>query len=370
MFIECFAELEDPRIERKKLHNLMDILVLAVCAVASGAEGWQGIADFGQEKEDWLRQFISLKNGIPSHDCIAYVLSRLNSKTFQSCFIKWVTSIAEKTEGEIISIDGKTSRGSKDAKNERSPLHLVSAWANSNRLILGQEATAEKSNEITAIPKLLSLLDIHGCIITIDAMGCQTAIAEQVINQGGDYCLAVKDNQESLSEAIEDFFDTAILTDFKGVKYDYTEEIDKEHGRLESRQYWICDYLETLPNPKRWKGLRSIGLVKRETIKNNVTTVEKRYFINSFPANAKTFARAVRSHWGIENSLHWRLDVVMREDDCRIRIGNAPTIFSTLRHICLNLFQIEPSKLSLKRKRMKSALNDDYRANVVFGLKF
>jgi predicted transposase YbfD/YdcC len=237
-------------------------------------------------------------------------------------------------------------------------------------MVLGQEATAEKSNEITAIPKLLSLLDIRGCIITIDAMGCQTAIAQQIIDQGGDYCLAVKDNQRSLSEAVEDFFDTAVVSDFKGVKYDYTEETDNAHGRLESRQYWICEQLETLPNTKRWKGLKSVGMVKRETTKNGLTTVEKRFFINSFPANAKTFAHAVRSHWGIENSLHWRLDVVMREDDCRIRIGNAPTIFSTIRHLCLNLFQAEPSKLSLKRKRMKSALNDNYRAKVVFGLEF
>jgi predicted transposase YbfD/YdcC len=249
-------------------------------------------------------------------------------------------------------------------------LHLVSAWACANRLVLGQEATAEKSNEITAIPKLLALLDIKGCIVTLDAMGCQTNIAAQVIDQGADYSLGLKGNQELLHEAVEDYFITAKAADFKGVEYDYAEEIDKEHGRLETRRYWICEDLTTLPKPERWKGLRSIGMVERETFIRGKTTLEQRFFINSFEANAKTFAHAVRSHWGIENSMHWRLDVVMREDDCRIRMGNAPSIFAMLRHLCLNLFQTESSKLSLKRKHMKAALNDDYRAKVIFGLEF
>lgn len=370
MFTDHFADLKDPRIERKKLHSLMDILVLTVCAVASGAEGWQGIADFGSEKLEWLRRFVPLKNGVPSHDCIAYTLSRLNPEEFRRCFMSWVNEIAVKTAGEVIAIDGKTSRGSKDTKNAKSPLHLVSAWACANRLVLGQEATAEKSNEITAIPKLLALLDIKGCIITIDAMGCQTSIAAQIVEQGGDYSLGLKGNQETLHEAVADYFTVAKAADFKAVKYDYAEEIDKGHGRLEIRRYWICEDLTTLPKPERWKGLRSIGMVEREAIMKGETTLEQRYFINSFEANAKTFAHAVRSHWGIENSLHWRLDVVMREDDCRIRIGNAPGIFAMVRHLCLNLFQTESSKISLKRKRMKSTLNDDYRAKVIFGLAF
>lgn len=370
MFINHFAGLKDPRIERKKLHSLMDILVLTVCAVASGAEGWQGIADFGKEKQEWLQRFVRLKNGIPSHDCIAYTLSRLNPEEFRRCFMKWTNEITVKTAGEVIAIDGKTSRGSKDNKHDQSPLHLVSAWACANRLVLGQEATAEKSNEITAIPKLLALLDIKGCIVTIDAMGCQTAIAEQIIDQGGDYSFGLKGNQESLHEAVEDYFAVAKAADFKAVNYDYTEEIDKGHGRLEIRRYWICEDLTTLPKPERWKGLRSIGMVEREMIIRGKTTWEQRFFINSFEANAKTFAYAVRSHWGIENSLHWRLDVVMREDDCRIRQGNAPAIFAMLRHLTLNLFQAESSKISLPRKRMKAALNDGYRAKVIFGMAF
>jgi len=370
MFIEHFGNIKEPRIERRKLHSLMDILVLSVGAVASGAKGWLGIADFGKEKLEWLRRFVPLKNGVPSHDCIAYTLSRLNPEEFRSCFTNWVKEITVKTEGEVIAIDGKTSRGSKDSKNAKSPLHLVSAWACANRLVLGQENTAKKSNEITAIPKLLALLDVKGCIITIDAMGCQTDIAAQIIEQGGDYSLGLKGNQESLHEAVEDYFTVAKVANFKAVKYDYAEEIDKEHGRLETRRYWICEDLTTLAKTERWQGLRSIGMVERETIIRDKTMLERRFFINSFEANAKTFAHAVRSHWGIENSLHWRLDVVMREDDCRIRMANAPAIFAMLRHLCLNLFQIESSKISLKRKRMKALLNDDYRANVIFGLAF
>lgn len=368
--IEHFALLEDPRIERKKLHCLIDIMVLSICAIASGAEGWQGIADFGHEKLDWLRRFVPLENGVPSHDCLAYVFARISPEGFRSCFMAWVEGVREKTNGEVIAIDGKTSRGSKDRKLGQSPLHMVSAWACANRLVLGQEATAEKSNEITAIPKLLELLDLKGCIITIDAMGCQTAIAKQIIDQSGDYVLGLKDNQPLLHEAVNDYFTLAQENNFKGIKHDYAEETDKGHGRLETRRYWICEDTNTLPSPERWAGLRSIGMVERECISAGKTSLEKRYFINSIAADAKIFAHAVRSHWGIENRLHWRLDVVMREDDCRIRMDNTPVILAMLRHLTLNLFEKVPSKLSLKQKRFKAALSDDFREDVVFGLKF
>ena len=368
--VEHFATLEDPRIERKKLHDLMDILVLTICATISGAEGWQGIVDFGHEKLEWLRRFIPLKNGVPSHDCIAYVFARLSPEGFRDCFISWAEGVREKTEGEVIAIDGKTSRGSRDRKQGKSPLHLVSAWACANRLVLGQEATAEKSNEITAIPKLLELLDLKGCIITIDAMGCQTAIAKQIIDQQGHYVLGLKDNQPLLQEAVDDYFSLAQRHQFKAIQHDYVEEIDNEHGRLETRRYWICEDLNTLPNPERWAGLRSIGMVERECVYSDKTSVERRYFIGSIAANAKSFAHAVRAHWGIENRLHWRLDVVMREDDCRIRKDNSPAVLAMLRHLGLNLFEKVPSKLSLKQKRFKAALSDDFREQVVFGRKF
>jgi len=341
--------------------------VLSVCAVISGAEGWQGIVDFAHEKLDWLRRFIPLKNGIPSHDCIAYVFARIAPEDFRSCFMEWVEDVRETTQGEVIAIDGKTSRGSKDRQNGKSPLHRVSAWACANRLVLGQEATEEKSNEITAIPKLLELLDLKGCIITIDAMGCQTAIAEKIVTQRGDYVLGLKDNQPLLLEAVDDYFTLARKHHFKHIPHDYVEKVDKAHGRLEIRRHWICEDLNTLPNPERWKGLQSIGLVERECIIDGKSSLEQRYFINSIAADAELFAHAVRAHWGIENRLHWRLDVVMREDDCRIRTGNSPAILAMVRHIGLNLFEKISPKLSLKQKRFKAALSDKFREEVVFG---
>jgi predicted transposase YbfD/YdcC len=365
-FIEHFSGLQDPRIERKKLHALMDILVLTVCAVASGAEGWEGIAEFGHAKLEWLRRFIPLKNGVPSHDCIAYVISRLSPEGFRRCFMRWTEGVREKTAGEVIAVDGKTARGSRDRAKNRNPLHMVSAWADANRLVLGQEATEEKSNEITAIPKLLALLELHGCIVTIDAMGCQRAIAERLVDQGGDYVLGLKGNQGSLHEAVEEYFTTAQAADFKNVPYSYTEEVDNEHGRLEIRRYWITEDLGTLPRTELWKGLRSIGLVERECWVGETRSIERRYFINSIAADAKQFAHAVRGHWSVENRLHWRLDGVFREDESRIRKGNAPAIMTAIRHLCVNLFQKEPSNLSLKKKRLKAAWNDDFRGKVLF----
>jgi predicted transposase YbfD/YdcC len=364
--VEHFSSLNDPRLERNKLHALIDIIVLTVSAVASGAEGWEAIEQFGREKLEWLRKYVPLKNGVPSHDCIAYVISRLPPKEFQECFMSWTQAVTEETGGEVIAVDGKTSKGSRDRKAHRNPLHMVSAWATTNRLVLGQEATAEKSNEITAIPKLLGLLELKGCIVTIDAMGCQRAIAEQIIDQHGDYVLGLKGNQGSLHEAVTDFFRTAEAADYAGVSYAYEEEVDKDHGRLEIRRYWITEELRSLPRTELWKGLRSIGLVERECFEGEARSIERRHFINSIPADAKQFAQAVRGHWGVENRLHWRLDVVFGDDASRIRKGNAPAIMTSIRHFCLNLFEREPSSLSLAKKRRKAAWNDDYRAKVVF----
>ncbi len=274
---------------------------------------------------------------MPSHDCIARVISRLSVKGFRECFLSWTEAVTEATGGEIIAVDGKTARGSHDRKRGRKALHMVSAWADTNRLVLGQEATEEKSNEITAIPKLLKLLELKGCIVTIDAMGCQKAIAEQIVSQGGDYVLELKSNQSALYEAVEDFFSVAQANDFAGVNYDFLEEVDKGHGRLEIRRYWITEDLRTLPNTEQWVGLRSIGMVERRCWINGIETVERRFFIASIPADARRFARAVRGHWGVENRLHWRLDVVFSEDASRIRKGNPPAIMTTIRHLCMNL---------------------------------
>lgn len=364
---EHFDAVRDPRVERNKLYPLMEILLLVVCAMISGAEGWEAMEEFGKEKLDWLRKFAPFANGIPSHDCIASVISRLNPKTFQACFISWTRAVAQATNGEVVAVDGKTSRGSRDRRNGRAALHMVSAWGSRNRLVLGQEATEEKSNEITAIPKLLELLELKGCIVTIDAMGCQTKIAAQIIDQGGDYVLGLKGNQSVLHEEVEEFFTTALDGNFAGVQYDYTEETDKDHGRLEVRRYWIAEELGTLSGRERWKGLRSIGMVERECWIGHSRSIERRFFINSIAADAKRFAEAVRGHWGVENRLHWRLDVLFREDANRIRKGNAPAILTAIRHLCMNLFEQESSEIRLSKKRRKATWNDDYRAKVVFG---
>ena len=364
--IEHFSTLKDPRIDRNKSHQLIDIIVLAISAIASGADGWEAIEDFGKTKLNWLRQYVPLKNGVPSHDCIAYVLTRLSLSGFRQCFMSWTQAVTQQTRGEIIAVDGKTARGSRDRKNNRSPLHMVSAWACENRLVLGQEATQEKSNEITAIPKLLSLLELKGCIVTLDAMGCQRAIVQQIIDEEGDYVIGLKGNQGNLHEAVEDFFDEAQKQQFKGVSHDYREELDKDHGRLEIRRYWISDDLYSLPERQKWQGLRSIGMVERECWQGEHHTMERRYFINSIEARAATFAKAVRGHWGVENPLHWRLDVILGDDASRIRKGNGPAIMTSIRYLCMNLFEQEGSSISLAKKRRKAAWDDDYRAKVLF----
>ncbi|WP_165742425.1 ISAs1 family transposase [Candidatus Thiosymbion oneisti] len=364
---EYFSRLEDPRVERNKRHGFMDILMLVICAVTSGADGWEAIEELGQARLQWLRRLAPFANGVPSHDCIASLISRLSVTGFQACFANWTEAIAQTRGGEVIAVDGKTARGSRDRPRGRAALHMVSAWADDNRLVLGQEATAEKSNELTAIPKLLELIELMGCIVTLDAMGCQREIAAQIVNQGGEYVLGLKGNQRALYEAVKDFFAVARTGKFAGVDHDFYEEVDKAHGRLETRRYWITEELRTLPNREQWSGLRSIGLVERRCLTGEIETVEQRFFVNAIAADAPRFAHAVRGHWGVENRLHWRLDVVFREDASRIRKGHAPAIMTAIRHLCMNLFEREPSSLRLAQKRRRAAWNDEYRAKVVFG---
>jgi len=333
-----FSQLQDPRIERKKLHDLQDILTLVICGIIGGATGWKSIIEFAHEKESWYRQFIPLKNGIPSVDCISYVISRLSFKGFRECFISWTASVAEETSGQIISIDGKTARGSRDKKKDQSPLHMVSAWANSSQIVLAQEVTNKKSNEITAIPKLLDLLNLKECIVTIDAMGCQKEIAQKIIEKDGDYVFSLKGNQGTLHDSVTEFFDIAEQDNYANLNYKEKETIDKGHGRLEKRRYIICDNLETIANKDDWKGFKSIGMAERICYDGQVEKKEVRYFISSINVNAELFSKSVREHWGIENKLHWRLDVVFNEDNSRIRKGNAPEIMTTIRHLCMGIF--------------------------------
>ncbi len=332
----------------------------------SGADGYEAIEQFGKDKKEWLKKILPLKNGIPSHDCIRYVLIRLPPKHLQSAFIAWVNAI-KKQIPEVVAIDGKTSRGSQSKVAGLSGLHLVSAWGSSNKLVLGQEATNEKSNEITAIPTLLKLLELEDCIVTIDAMGCQLKIAEQIVEQKADYVLGLKGNQGLLHKDVDKYFQTALSTDFKGLHHSFHTESEKKHGRFDIRKYWILDAPKTLHRAKKWKKLKTIGMVERISTVGDKTTTDRRYFICSIEADATTFGKAVRSHWEIENNLHWCLDVTFREDDSRIRTGHAPACMATLRHMCLNLLQKETSKLSIKKKRLKSAWNDNFRYKVLFG---
>lgn len=365
---EAFSTLEDPRVERHKKHKLIDIIILTFCAVISGAEGWEAIEQFGKEKKDWLHQWIELENGIPSHDCVARVIGRIEPAKMTECFINWVQSVNELTLGEIVAIDGKTARHSYNRKDKLGAIHMVSAWASQAGFSLGQVKTEAKSNEITAIPTLLDMLEVKDCIITIDAMGCQTEIAAKIVAKQADYVLAVKDNQPLLHEAIIDYFDVAIAANKPDLCQLLTlEYTDTGHGRIEVRRFYLSTCLDTLPDTVRWSGLKSIGMVETERFLNGKMSIERRYYICSL-VEIKSFAKAVRAHWGIENSLHWVLDVIFREDDSRIRKGHAPANFNIIRQLAINLLKNESSKLSIKRKLFMSALSDQFRENVIFSI--
>jgi predicted transposase YbfD/YdcC len=367
--LEHFADLSDPRIDRTKLHALSDILVIAVSEVICGAEGWTDIEEFGKSKEGWLGKLLPLTNGIPSHDTFRRVFERLDPDQFEACFLSWIKSLAPMT-GQV-AIDGKTLRGSHDQTNGKKALHLVSAWASECRLVLGQVATAEKSNEITAIPELLKMLDLSGCLVTIDAMGCQTNIAAQIIAQEGDYLLAVKDNQKNLAHDVTELFDIefAQTEPFEGFAHDYAKTIDKGHGRIEIRECWTItdpELLQYLRNFEVWSELKTIALVRGTRRVNEVESMQDRYYISSLTGDARTILQAVRHHWGIENSLHWVLDVVFREDQARMRQGDTAHNFAMLRHIALNLLRAQKSgPKSVRGKRLKAAWDNDFLLKVL-----
>ena len=361
-----FSSITDKRQLSKIEHPLVDIIILCICGVVCGADGWSDIEVFGRTHKDWLQGKGLLPKGIPVDDTIARVMSSLAPQECQSSFISWVNSLSEVTQGEVVAIDGKTLRHSFDKKSQKSAIHMVSAFASENGVVLGQIKTEEKSNEITAIPALLDLLDIKGCIITIDAMGCQKKITKKVISVGADYVIAIKGNQKTLFEDTKYFFHEAEAHNFKHVTHDYFEEIDKAHGRIEIRRYWITPHLECVAKSESWAGLQCIGMAENETFKNGKTTIDRRYFIVSLSADAKVFAKAVRRHWGIENSLHWLLDMSFREDDSRIRKENGAEIFAVVRHSALNLLKKEKShKRGIKGKRYKAALDIEYAEKVL-----
>jgi len=363
---DSLGQVPDPRRERTRLHQLVDILVIAVCATICAAETWEEIAEFGGAKESWFKKFLALPNGIPSHDTFRRVFLRINPKKFQAAFLDWVRSAAQLTEGEIVSIDGKQARGAR-ARDGKEGLRMVSAWAGEQRLVLGQVKTEDKSNEITAIPLLLELLELRGCIVTIDAMGCQREIAAQIISQEADYVLSLKGNQGRLHEEVAEYFAWAEETNFKDLEYDTYTTLEKDHGRIEERRCWVTEDTGWFTEKAEWAGLRSFIMVEasREVL-GQTPTRERRYFISSLAADAKEALRAVRGHWQVENSLHWVLDVAFREDACRTRTGYAPENLATLRHIAVNLLKQERScKLGIKSKRLKSGWDESYMLKVL-----
>ena len=364
--IEHFSKLEDPRVDRNKKHELIDVIVLCVCAVLSGAEGWCDIEEFGRTKLDWLRRYVPLANGIPVDDTIARIISALSVSGFQECFLSWMEDVVKLSDGEIIALDGKTHRRSHDRKRGVKALHMVSAWACRNGVVLGQVKTQEKSNEIVAVPELLGKLELKGCIVTLDAMGCQRTIAKQVKEGGGDYVLALKRNQPGLDRAVREYFEVTEDEDWVGSQIAHEATSEEGHGRIEHRNYFLSTDLSSLSGVEKWKGLKAIGMVESERHSGGRVSFEQRYFITSL-GEVKLFQQAVRSHWGIENKLHWRLDVTFREDESRIRRGNGPHNIGVIRHMAMNLLKREKTKISYRRKRIRAALNDDFRGNLLTG---
>jgi predicted transposase YbfD/YdcC len=368
--LDHFADVPDPRIARHRWHKLSDILVIAVGAVLCGAESYPAIEDFGHERAEWLKQFLELPEGIPSHDTFNRVLRLLDPVQFQACFLRWMQAVAEVTAGEIVAIDGKALRRSFAKGTGKRAIHMVSAWASENGAVLGQRKVDTKSNEITAIPELLDLLALNGCIVTIDAMGCQRTIAQKIVDQGADYVLALKGNQPTLEQAVERFFVTDPEAEAHRTQSDYHEQTEQGHGRVETRCAWISADLEAELSALAWPGLQSIGMVEATRTLGGKTSVEQRFYLSSLPPEAEQFAQAVRKHWGIENQLHWSLDVTFREDLSRLRTGHGAENFAVLRHIALNLLRQEPSAKSLPRKRLACALNPDYLLKVLLGKQF
>jgi len=368
--IEHFKTLTDPRVDRTKDHELVEVLVIAVCCLLCAGQSFNDMEDFGKAKYDWFKTFLSLRNGIPSHDTFNRVFQALDPKQFLDCFLKWTQSLRHALAQEIVALDGKALRR---ALNQRqSPKYVVSAWAEGNNLVLGQLKVEDKSNEITALPELLRVLELAGCIVTIDAMGCQKKIAKEIIEADADYVLALKGNQETVHEEVKTFLDSAVEEQKKKrpagaviakevSRLQHCETIEKDHGRMETRRYYQSDYLDWFADQAKWEGLRSVGMVESVRELEGKTTLERRYYLCSLKLEVATFARAVRGHWGVENKVHWVMDVCFGEDQSRARQGYAAENLASLRRLALNLLRRESTKKrGIKGKQLNASWDHAY----------
>jgi len=364
---DSFAHVSEPRSANAR-HRLFDIFVIALCAVISGAEGWEDMEEYGQAQVEWFKQFLELPHGIPSHDTFRRVLSRLKPDELTQCFVSWTEALRESLDGEIVALDGKTLRRSFDHAASQGAIHMVSAWANAHRLVLGQLKVDAKSNEIIAMPKLLRMFDLEGAIVTIDAMGCQKEIAKTITEQGAEYVLALKDNHPTLHEEVPLLFEDVKAERLDDITSERHTTIDADHGRLETRHYWITSEIECLGVKGSWANITSVGLVEAQREVGGTVAIEQRYFLTSLPCDAVRFAQAVRQHWGVENALHWVLDVSFREDDCRIRQGYGAQNMAVLRHMALNLLRREAGhKRGIKARRKRAGWDRDYLFQVLTG---
>ena len=360
--VEHFSTVVDPRIDRAKRHILIDVIVVAIVGTICGADGWEDIEMIANEKEDWLRSFLQLPNGIPSHDTIARTFARISPQGFNECFVAWTNDVADLTAGEVVAIDGKTLRRSFDRAADKAAIHMVSAWAVGNGMVLGQLKVNEKTNEITAIPKLLDLLSIAGCIVTIDAMGCQKAIAAKVLEKKADYVFGLKANQNDALDAVKLYFDTT-----SPAQDSSHQTTDGGHGRIEVRDYRVASAL-LVPELSEWPGCKAIIEVTAQREQSGKTSCETRYYLSSLSPDARNLAHAIRSHWGIENSLHWVLDVEFDEDRNRVRKDFAPENLAVLRHVAINLLRKEKTfRGGAGKKRLKCCLSNLYLARVLAG---
>jgi predicted transposase YbfD/YdcC len=365
--MDYFKAIQDPRIERKKLYPLIEVIVIALLAIMSGAEGWEDMEDYGNAKAWWLQQFLPLKNGIPKHDVFRRVFIRLIPEQIEQCFRAWVADLHMPIDRQVFAVDGKTIRGSLNKRADVKAAHIVSVWAAENRLVLAQTKVDEKTNEITAIPDVLGMIALKGAIVTIDAMGCQYKIANQIVEAGGDYLFSLKGNQETLCDDVEEYFKDL---DFERPEPEVQvyQDFEIDHGRAERRKHGVTGDVQWLiERHPLWSTIQSIGVIEEKRRIGEEESVERRYYVSSLPVDPELVAHAARAHWGIENSLHYILDVMFREDACRIKSGNAPENLNRFRKIALTLVrQDTASKLSIRKRLKKLMWSDEYFADLLF----